>query len=370
MEILLADYGIHIAPISETLPAVLARKAYSQLLILTDENCYSHCLPYLLRAVPAALQQTATVIVIAPGELYKNIDTCNYIWRQLLAAKADRAALLLNLGGGVVGDMGGFAAATYKRGIDFVQIPTTLLAQVDASVGGKLGIDFEGVKNAVGVFRNPQAVLIDDLFLQTLPYRHWKNGMAEMFKHALIGGSPATHWDALCHAIDPNTHIAAMHNNKQQAPINNRLIAQSIQIKKDIVSQDPYEQGVRKVLNFGHTIGHAIESLSLQHDLNPLLHGEAIGLGMLAELQLSVQYANMPDGDAAQATALLQQLFPPTYKIANPRKSEFWDYLYNDKKNKNGQLKFSLLKKIGIATYDVVVSREDIEKTLYALSLF
>lgn len=364
MEIFLDNYCIYVCSVSEALQKVLSNKPYTQIFVLTDTNCQNYCLPYLSTSVPAL--KNATVIVTEAGEQHKNIETCNNIWRQLLAARADRGALLINLGGGVVGDMGGFVAATYKRRIDFVQIPTTLLAQVDASVGGKVGIDFEGVKNAIGAFCNPRAVCIDTYFLQTMPFRQWKNGLAEMLKHALI--ADAEHWRDLCNALCNNSLTALA--GEQAMPISTHLIAHSVQLKKNVVEQDPYEKGVRKILNFGHTIGHAIESLSLQYDLNPLLHGEAIGLGMMAEILLSVQYADLAPDIADEVIGILKTLYPPTYKIAGRHKNDFWTYLYNDKKNKNGQLKFSLLSNIGAAIYDCEVSKEDIEKNLYTIGLF
>src|SRR5690606_32174448 len=208
------------------------------------------------------------------GEENKNIDFCIGIWKMLLDFGAERNSLLINLGGGVVTDMGGFAASTYKRGIDFVQIPTTLLSQVDASIGGKTGIDLDTVKNIIGTFTQPEAVYINVDFLNTLDKRQLVSGFAEMIKHDFI-------FDA--------SYFEDLKGFSFDRP-DEDLIYRSVGIKNEVVKQDPKESGLRKILNFGHTIGHAVETYSIDNDDNPLLHGEAIAVGMICEAYLSHCY--------------------------------------------------------------------------------
>lgn len=344
----LTDYPIFVGDFSNPLQKLLTTTTYSQVFILVDENTKACCLPILLEKVPS-LASEATIIQIQSGEIHKNLTTCTFIWQQLLAANADRKALFINLGGGVIGDMGGFSAAAYKRGIGFIQIPTTLLAQVDASIGGKLGVDFQHVKNIIGFFKNPKAVFIDPNFLATLPDRQIKNGLAEIIKHALI--EDADYWNLLEELTDIQTIDWST------------IIYKSLTIKKKIVETDPFEKGVRKVLNFGHTIGHAVESYSLQYDEDPLLHGEAIAIGMVAELYLSAQKNNMPIQQVNQILTYLKNIYP-VYPLQNHQFQEIVAYLKNDKKNEGKQLNFSLLTEIGKAVYNQQVSQEAIIEAL------
>ena len=226
---------------------------YSKVAILVDENTKRDCLFKLPQI------ENALIIEIKSGEEYKNISTCNFIWEQLTINNFDRNALLINLGGGVIGDIGGFCAATYKRGLKFIHIPTTLLSMVDASVGGKVGIDFKGFKNQIGIFNNPNAVLIYPKFLETLDENELKSGFAEVVKHALILDDSL--WLKLKNT--PFTDLDWEY-----------IIYTSVQIKNKIVLADPFEKGERKKLNFGHTFGHAIESYYLEKG-TPISHGEA-----------------------------------------------------------------------------------------------
>ena len=238
---------------------------YSQVAILVDENTKRDCLSKLPQI------ENALIIEIKSGEEYKNISTCSFIWEQLTINNFDRNALLINLGGGVIGDMGGFCATTYKRGLEFIHIPTTLLAMVDASVGGKLGIDFKGFKNQIGLFNNPKAVLISSEFLETLAESELKSGFAEVVKHALISDNSL--WLKL-----KNTPFTDLDWED--------IIDTSVQIKNKIVLADPFEKGERKKLNFGHTFGHAIESYYLEKR-TPISHGEAVFMGMILETKIS-----------------------------------------------------------------------------------
>jgi 3-dehydroquinate synthase len=339
----LDTYPIHIGPVAESLPLTLEQQPFSQLFVLADENTREHCWP---RIAPALERYQPILIEIPSGEAHKNLQTCERIWGQLMAHKATRDALLLNLGGGVIGDMGGFAASTFKRGMRFLQIPTTLLSQVDASIGGKLGIDFRQVKNSIGLFRNPQAVLVDPAFLDTLSDRELRSGFAEVIKHSLIADTGQ--WESLQQLTDLR--------NADWASI----IPASLNIKKQIVEADPFEKGLRKALNFGHTIGHAIEGHALETD-TPLLHGEAIAIGMICEAFLSTQQQDLPEAQLRQITDYLTARYG---KVAL-RPDDYPAYLQlmsNDKKNEGQAINFSLLPETG----KVVVNQTATEAPIIA----
>ena len=316
---------------------------YSQVVILSDENTRALCLPQLLKALPALAK--ATVLEIPAGEGYKTLTTCEKVWQQLFALQIDRSALLINLGGGVITDMGGFIASTYKRGIDFINIPTTLLAQVDATVGGKTGIDFGSIKNGIGTFSFAKQVFIYTPFLKTLPDEQLMSGYAEMLKHALIT-SPKDWADTI--KINP------LKNKKWD-----ELIYRSLAIKQKIVQQDPYESGVRKTLNFGHTLGHALEGYSLKHG-QPLLHGHAVALGMIGELWLSEQKTGFPHGDVQKIRNALLKLYQPYFNI-DWNTNKLSRLISNDKKNKSGKTNFVLLSKIGKPVLDVSCEGDEIK---------
>src|ERR1700761_3631776 len=244
---------------------------YSRFFVLTDENTAKYCLPLLREKLGDT--ENFDIIEINAGEESKDIDFCIGVWKMLIDFGADRQSLLINLGGGVISDLGGFAASTFKRGIDFVHVPTTLLSQVDASVGGKTGIDIDSIKNIIGTFTQPKAVFIEYSFIETLPARQVLSGLAEMLKHGLIADAP--YWETLKGS-----------DLSKPAPY---LIYQSVAIKNRVVIEDPHERGIRKCLNFGHTIGHAAETYSLLNDSNALSHGEAIVIGMICEAYLAHQ---------------------------------------------------------------------------------
>jgi 3-dehydroquinate synthase len=265
----------------------------------------------------------------------------------LLDFEADRNSLILNVGGGVVTDMGSFAAATFKRGIAFVQVPTTLLAQVDASVGGKTGIDMDEVKNCIGTFTQPQAVVIDPIFLKTLSERQLVSGFAEMIKHGLIA-------DAKELAILKNTSTKNISIDR---------IEQSIRIKNEIVKADPEEKGLRKILNFGHTIGHAIESYFLQSK-NPLLHGEALAMGMYCETYLSQKHHSLTETEADDIFQLLKTIFPLA-AIPEVAISDLLNFMKQDKKNLGDQIGFALLDNIGVCSYNHYLTSEEITQSLH-----
>ncbi len=304
---------------------------YSKIGILVDENTKEFCLPLLSEI------KKSVIIEIKSGEQNKNIDTCNLIWNQLTKNSFDRDSLLINLGGGVIGDMGGFCASTYKRGIDFIQIPTSLLAMVDASVGGKLGIDFNGLKNQVGLFLNPKTVIINPKFLETLSENELKSGFAEVVKHVLITDKYS--WNHL-----KNTPFQDLDWEE--------IIESSVQIKNKIVMSDPKEKGERKKLNFGHTFGHAIESYYLQKG-TPILHGEAIFMGIILESELSS--LSVSEKNDIKNYILSNFSLPYT-----PSKSNLLNFLRNDKKNFEGKINFSLLEGIGNCTINNLFSEDEL----------
>lgn len=303
----------------------------SQVFILTDENVASFWLPevaYWLRCDPAV------DIIIKAGEEHKNLQIVQRIWKTLLKHHADRNALLINLGGGVITDLGGFAASTYKRGINFINIPTTLLAMVDAAIGGKTGIDFGGGKNQIGTFAEAEEVIIDPVFLSTLPRRELLSGMAEMLKYGFIA--------------DANLLNTNMENYQD-------YIFRCGEIKREIVAQDPTEKGLRKILNFGHTLGHAIESHCLTTD-HPLLHGEAVALGVAGALWLSVEQCGLDKKVLKEYEKQLPVLLSEAEMNLNKSDVEpILSYLALDKKNKGEKPQFVLLEAVGKPIWDVEV---------------
>jgi 3-dehydroquinate synthase len=328
----LKDYDIVIGDFGTPLSDFLKKHRYSKIAILVDGNTKHYCLPLLLNENSVE----AEVIEIAAGELHKNIATCQLIWQEMMQRGLDRRSLLINLGGGVIGDMGGFCAATYLRGIDFVQMPTTLLSQVDASIGGKLGVDFNFVKNSIGVFQDPKAVFVDSAFLRTLPDSEIRSGFAEVFKHALI--ADASQWNDL-------KKISTLKGVNWPA-----LLAPSLSIKQHIVEEDPREKGIRKALNFGHTIGHAVESYSLQTD-NPLLHGEAVALGIICESWLSHRVTGLPEADLMEIAAFVRRFYSP-FPLETAAFPMIFELMRKDKKNLKGNINFTLLKAAGKAIID------------------
>ncbi|MEQ8627335.1 3-dehydroquinate synthase [Ekhidna sp.] len=298
--------------------------------ILVDENTKKYCLPHLHVSID-------TLIEIQSGEQHKTLETCSHIWHQLTAIECSRKSLLINLGGGVIGDMGGFAASTYKRGMPFINIPTTLLSQVDASVGGKLGIDFEGLKNHIGVFQDPARVIINTEFLKTLPKRELKSGFAEIIKHALIRSTEQ--WEYL--------------NRYSFEEINwDEIIPKSISIKNEVVQEDPLEGGIRKVLNYGHTVGHALESYFL-NSKTPLLHGEAIAWGMILENEIAVIAGLLSKGESEVINGFIRSVYDINLEL--PAYELLRSHLLQDKKNDAQGIRFSLLEKIGACAHDVLV---------------
>ena len=331
------------SPIAESLPAFLNANPYTNIQVLVDENTFRYCYPVIKPILPKH-----NLIKIKSGEQQKHLGTCQTIWESLTNHELDRHALMINLGGGVIGDMGGFCAATYKRGIDFIQIPTTLLSQVDASVGGKLGIDFQGLKNHIGVFQIPKTVLIDVEFLNTLSFAEKRSGFAEIIKHCLI--------------MDVDKWNIIRRKDFEEQDFND-LIAHSVAIKQQIVKADPTEKGLRKILNFGHTLGHAIETYFLGKTKLHLLHGEAIAAGMICEAFISFKRGMIDQ----KTLANIEEFIYSVYGKATIKDSDIEEIIAltaQDKKNKGKEIRFSLLEGAGKCTFDISVSKAEMKKAL------
>ena len=312
----------------------------SQVFILTDENVAMFWLPETEHWLGC---ERAVGIVLKPGEKYKTLQTAQRIWKTLMKHHADRHAVMVNLGGGVITDLGGFVASCYQRGIRFVNVPTTLLAMVDAAIGGKTGVDFGGCKNQIGTFAEPMEVWISPIFLSTLPQREILSGMAEMVKYGFIAYPPM---------------LKVTPDNYQE------YLLTAGKLKREIVTQDYKEQGFRKVLNFGHTIGHAIESHCLNKD-NPLLHGEAVALGMGAALWLSVQLCHLDETVLHNFEGQLPVLLSEAETKLDVADIEpVMRYLAHDKKNKNGKEQFVLIEAPGLPKLDVEVAPTKVKEAL------
>lgn len=334
---------VTIAPIAESLSAFLASYDFSAIAVLVDNHTFRFCYPELKPYLPKH-----TLIRIKSGEEQKHLATCELIWDALTRANFDRHGLVLNLGGGVIGDMGGFCAATYKRGIAFAQLPTTLLAQVDASVGGKLGIDFHGFKNHIGVFQQPNAVLIEPQFLTTLPERELRSGFAEIIKHCLI--ADADMWETIRKRdLDEQDWSA--------------LVAHSVGVKQRVVEQDPTEKGLRKILNFGHTLGHAVETYFLTQPRKRLLHGEAIAVGMIAEAYIAFRKKMI---DQTLLTATEEYIFSVygNVRLNDEDVEPILDLTLQDKKNRGQQVRMALLDGPGSCAFDVPVTAAEMRRGL------
>lgn len=327
--------------IETELKRIIGRFPPGKLFLLTEEVPDSVCLPCIRSLIDEARIKK---LVISGGEANKSIRSVEQVWAFLSKNGADRKSLLINVGGGMLTDLGGFAASTFKRGMAFVNIPTTLLAQVDASIGGKTGINFNGLKNEIGVFREPDAVLINTAFLKTIDRKNFLSGYAEMIKHGLIK-SP-DHWRELQEFDLENIDYRALQE----------IIAHSVAIKEWHVQHDPTEKNIRKALNFGHTIGHAFESYAL-HQGRPVLHGYAVVYGMIAELYLSsVQCGLSAQTMTAISTWLLARY--GKFEITKKDDEPLYEFMTHDKKNEARRINFTLLSETGCAEINQDCSKE------------
>ena len=341
------------------LSSLLSDLPKGQLFVLTDSHTKVHCLPLFAESIG---NFSYHLLTLEAGEVTKNLTSVQLVWDFLLKHRATREAVLVNLGGGMITDLGGFAAATYMRGIRFVNIPTTLLAMVDASSGGKTGFDYKGVKNAIGTFTPPLATLIHLDFLRTLPAEELLSGFAEMLKHALIASKEE--WVNLLQLLQEELP----HEQLVEALGSTGVLQASIAIKEKVVAQDPHETGVRKILNFGHTVGHAIESAALEH--NALPHGYCVLWGMVAEVYLSVVKLGCPREVLQQLTQIMLQYYGRPQCNCKQRE-QLIQRMYQDKKNSaNRTPNFTLLRAVGEPEINQYVSEKDIDEALeYLFSL-
>lgn len=315
----------------KTLASHIEKMHYSQIFIIVDENTERFCLPLFFHKINSDIKND--ILKVKSGEQHKNIDSCIDLWRQLSAKNADRHCLIINLGGGMVTDLGGFVASTYKRGVSHVHVPTTLLAMVDASIGGKNGIDFGKAKNQIGTINQPKMVIVEPDFLNTLPERQLISGSAEMIKHGLI------------HSAGVWERVSAMDFSDKKSL--EKLIWESIEIKNEIVSLDPHEENLRKTLNYGHTLGHAIESHCMESThREPLLHGEAVAIGMILATYISNQILDFPEDTMGEVCKRIISVFP-RQEFSKKEIDNIISLLLFDKKNRNGKVLFVLLYEIG-----------------------
>jgi len=330
----------------KSLNLFISQKNYSNIFIILDTNSNENCLQKFISLLET--EKNIEIIEIEPGEAEKNINTCVEIWSILTELGADRKSLVINIGGGVITDIGGFIASTFKRGIDFINVPTTLLAMVDASIGGKNGVDLGNLKNQIGVINVPKMVVIDTDFLSTLPQNEMRSGLAEMLKHGLI--------------FDKNYWNEFKDLNQKDFADFDQLIHRSVEIKNEIVKQDPTENGIRKALNFGHTLGHAIESYFLENEnKKTLLHGEAIAVGMILESFISNKLNLITKEELAEIKYIISDLFEKINIEANDVKP-IMELLIHDKKNEYGKIQFALLKNIGNFSVNQTVENSLIEE--------
>ena len=340
----LPGYQIFIGNCTDNVRSIIDEMKPSKVIVLADNHTEESC----LKQLKGAGIRTDASIVIASGEKHKTLVTCEKIWQRLFDLKVDRHSMLINLGGGVIGDMGGFCASTYMRGIPFIRIPTTLLSQVDASIGGKLGIDFYGLKNSIGLFKDPIAVMIDPDFLKTLPVKELRSGFAEVVKHGLIRDKKL--WQ----------HVIQVEEWSNQPWLD--VIHQSLIVKQQVVLEDPFERNTRKILNFGHTIGHAIESVMIDIE-RPILHGEAIAAGMISEAYLSYKYGDLSEEELTQITQYLISVYG-NLPLQDLEFDQLMRKMSHDKKNLGTAINFTFLDKIGASSINHTANPVQIKESI------
>ena len=332
--------------IRKELTDAIARCPHDKLFVLTDTTTRELCLP-MVENLPCL--DRAHHITIGATDRYKTLDTLSSVWTLLGSYGGTRHSLMVNLGGGMVTDLGGFAASTFKRGIRYINIPTTLLSMVDASVGGKTGINFNGLKNEIGVFNSPTTVIIDTQFLKTLDQENIRSGYAEMLKHGLI--SDEKHLSSLLNFDLENPDLMEL----------GEMVGRSVEVKEKIVEADPLEHGIRKALNLGHTVGHAFESFALKK--TPVLHGYAVAWGLICELYLSCLKAGFPTDKMRQCVQFIKEHYGLLPVTCDDYPTLF-DFMTHDKKNTSGTINFTLLSNVGGIEINQTASKEEIYEML------
>lgn len=329
------------------LHSAIQKCPHDKLFILVDEHTKQLCLPLISRL---ECLKNAYIITIGPEDIHKNLETLAHVWKELSDQGATRHSLMINLGGGMVTDLGGFAASTFKRGFQYINIPTTLLAMVDASVGGKTGINFNGLKNEIGVFSPAEYVLIDTEFLKSLDSHNLLSGYAEMLKHGII--STTEHWAELLNFDLNQIDYKALQ----------KLVAHSVSIKEDIVEKDPFEKNIRKALNLGHTVGHAFESLALENN-RPVLHGYAVAWGIICELYFSFIKVGFPKDKLRQTIQFIKENYG-VLTFDCKQYDRLYEFMTHDKKNSAGIINFTLMGKIGDIRINQSANKEEILEIL------
>ena len=329
--------------IGESLSAAIGNVAHDRLFVLTDETTLKLCWP-LVSELPCLAE--AQMITIGATDENKTLESLSHVWTELQRGGATRHSLMLNLGGGMVTDLGGFAASTFKRGIAYINVPTTLLSMVDASVGGKTGINFGGLKNEIGVFNCARSVILDTTFLRTLDYENLASGYAEMLKHGLIS--------------NVETWAELMRFDLQQADYEllRTMVAKSVAVKERIVDEDPLEHGIRKALNLGHTVGHAFESLAMAEN-RTVLHGYAVAWGLVCELYLSVHHTGFPKDKLWQTLQFVKENYGK-FSFDCKQYDRLYELMTHDKKNTAGVVNFTLLGEVGDIRINQTATREEI----------
>ena len=336
--------------INEELTTAISECEHDKLFVLTDENTERLCWPLIKDFF---CLRRANLIVIKPDDTHKNLESISHVWSELQRLGATRHSCLINLGGGMVTDLGGFAASAFKRGIDFINIPTTLLSMVDASVGGKTGINFGGLKNEIGVFNESKYVILSTEFLRTLDRENILSGYAEMLKHGLISNEKM--WADLLLFMEDDSWT-------DQLPALSQLLADSVKVKERIVEEDPFEKGIRKALNVGHTVGHALESFAMKTG-KPILHGYAVAFGIIAELYLSVTKCGFPQDMFRQTVSFIRKHYGQL-AITCDDYPTLLELMTHDKKNTSGKINFTLLGGIGDIRINQTATEEEIKEAL------
>lgn len=328
------------------LATAISECEHDKLFVLTDEVTREKCLPVIKDFF---CMRGAQVITIGATDTHKDLEALAHVWKSLGDGGGSRHSCMINLGGGMITDLGGFAASTFKRGLNFINIPTTLLAMVDASVGGKTGINFNGLKNEIGVFNDSKYVILDTTFLKTLDAENICSGYAEMLKHGLISNEQM--WSELVSFDLQQPDLKELQ----------RMVADSVQVKERVVEEDPYEKGIRKALNLGHTFGHAFESWALKR--KPILHGYAVAFGLIPELYLSVAKTGFPTEKMRQTVAFIKENYG-TLPITCDDYAELIELMTHDKKNQNGIINFTMLGGIGDIRINQTATTEEIKEAL------